>query len=167
MNFQKNRMLLGIPFFVIINFFILKYTILLFREEFNEWYLLILAIFLGILHILPIIYESDKSTVLGRFVAKTMGVWTWILMFLTMDVVAIYILDYVFTIPKWIMCLILAIVPILTIYNYYHAHDLKINEQIIELNNLKEEMDIVHFSDVHFGSIRHREIIEKVAKGLK
>lgn len=33
MNFQKNRMLLGIPFFVIINFFILKYTILLFRED--------------------------------------------------------------------------------------------------------------------------------------
>ena len=87
MNFQKSRMLIGIPFFVIINFFILKYTILLFREEFNEWYLLILAIFLGILHILPIIYESDKSTVLGRFVAKTMGVWTWILMFLAMDVV--------------------------------------------------------------------------------
>ena len=167
MNFQKNRMLIGIPFFVIINFFILKYTILLFKEEFNEWYLFILAIFLGILHILPIIYESDKSTVLGRFVAKTMGVWTWILMFLTMDVVAIYILNYVFTLTNWIICLILAIVPILTIYNYYHAHNLKINEQIIELDNLKEEINIVHFSDVHFGSIRHREVIEKVVIGLK
>lgn len=167
MNFQKHRMLVGIPFFVIINFFILKYTILLFRESFNEWYLLILAIFLGILHILPIIFESDKSTILGRFISKIMGVWTWILMFLTMDVVAIYILDYVFTLPVWSRCIILAIVPVLTIYNYYHAHNLKINEQIIELDDLAEEINIVHFSDVHFGSIRHREIIEKLANGLK
>ena len=166
MNFQKTRMLIGVPFLLVIYFFVIKYTILLFTEV-NEWYIVIIALILGILRILPIIFESEKSTKLGRFLANIMGVWSWVWMFLAMDVTAIYILDYVFTLPFWLICCILAIVPILTIYNYYHAHKLIIHEKLIELDNLAEDVNIVHLSDVHFGSIRHREIIEKVANGLK
>ncbi|MDO5849657.1 MAG: metallophosphoesterase [Methanobacteriaceae archaeon] len=166
MNFQKHRMLIGIPFLVIINFFVIKYTTLLFAEI-NEWYILIIALILGILKILPLIFESEKSTKLGRFLSKMMGVWSWVWMFLAMDVTAIYILDYVFTLPFWLILAILAIVPILTVYNYYHAHKLIIHDRVIELNNLAEDVNIVHFSDVHFGSIRHREIIKKIANGLK
>ena len=43
MNFQKTRMLIGVPFLLVIYFFVIKYTILLFTEI-NEWYIVIIAL---------------------------------------------------------------------------------------------------------------------------
>lgn len=166
MNFQKTRMITAIPFYIIINFFILKYLLLLFTDV-NNWYMLGISVILAIIHLIPIVYENDKSTKLGRLFAEFSGVWTWILMFLAMDVVAIYIIDYLYTLPVWLKCAILCIVPILAVYNYYHAHKLVIKEKTIKLDNLKEEVNLIHFSDVHFGSIRHRKIIRLIADALK
>ena len=66
----------------------------------------------------------------------------------------------------WFIILSLAIILLIGVYNYYKAHKLVVNEKTIELDNLKEELNIAHFSDVHFGSIRHKKIINDLRDKL-
>ena len=53
------------------------------------------------------------------------------------------------------------------IYNYFHAHKLVVKQHTLRLDNLKEDVNIVHLSDVHFGAVRHKKIINQVANKLK
>ena len=69
--------------------------------------------------------------------------------------------------PIEINVILLAIVPILGVYNYYKAHKLVVNEETLVLDNLAHDINIVHLSDVHFGSVRHKKIIQKIADKLK
>ena len=66
-----------------------------------------------------------------------------------------------------IRVILLAIVPILGVYNYYKAHKLVVNEKTLKLDNLKYDINIVHLSDVHFGSVRHKKIIRQISDKLK
>ncbi len=69
--------------------------------------------------------------------------------------------------PKSINLIFLSIVPILGAYNYYKAHKLVVNEKTLTLDGLSRDINIAQLSDVHFGSIRHRQIIESIADKLK
>ena len=43
----------------------------------SDVYLIILAVVIGLLHFIPMFFESKKSTVVGRFLTTIDGVWMW------------------------------------------------------------------------------------------
>lgn len=91
----------------------------------------------------------------------------WASLMFLIDVLVIYLIGIFVKLPKLIILVLLAVVPILGVYNYYNAHKLVVNERTLKLDNLTQDIDIVHLSDVHFGAVRHKEIIEQVAGKLK
>ena len=151
---------------MIFQFFLLKYIFLLILKV-SDGYLIILAILFGLIHSLPMFFEAKKSTALGRLISTLDGVWMWASVMFLIDIVAIYIVGMFITLPKGLIFCLLAIVPILGIYNYYQAHNLVVNEKVLELDNLAHDINIVHLSDVHFGSIRHKSHIRKISSKLK
>lgn len=154
------------PLLMIMDFFILKYLLLLFGGL-NDVYLLLIIFILGLLHFVPMLFEMKKSTFFGRILTEIDGIWRGFSFFIIFALVIIYALNCFISLPFIIIESILVLVLILCIYNYYHAHQLIIKERVIELDNLKEDINIVHLSDVHFGSIRHKRIIKQLADSLK
>lgn len=151
---------------MIFQFFLLKYLFLLLGDV-SEGHLIILAILLGLIHCMPMFFEAKKSTYLGRLLSTIDGIWMWASVMFLIDIVVIYIIGTFIMLPKILIYCLLAIVPVLGIYNYYKAHHLVVNEKILELDNLNREYNIVHLSDVHFGSVRHDEIIRQIVSKLK
>lgn len=166
MSFRTRRVLFITPFYMIFQFYLLKYIFLLISEV-NDVYLLILAILLGLIHCVPMFFEAKKSTILGRVLSTIDGIWMWASVMFLIDIVVIYIIGMFISLPLELICCLLAIVPLLGIYNYYKAHNLVVNEEVLELNNLSRDINIIHLSDVHFGSVRHKEIIHQIVLKLK
>ena len=165
MSFRTKRVIFITPFYIIFQFFLLKYIFLLIGQV-SDIYLAISAVLLGLIHLLPMFFEARKSTVLGRLLSTIDGVWMWASVMFLIDIVVIYIVGMFIALPAGLIYCLLAVVPILGIYNYYKAHKLVINEETLELDNLARDINIVHLSDVHFGSVRHREIITQIVLKL-
>ncbi len=151
---------------MIFQFFLLKYIFLLFCQV-TDIYLIGLSICLGLLHCVPMFFEAKKSTCVGRFLQTADGVWMWASVMFLIDIVAIYIIGYFVNIPKSVIFILLFIVPVLGVYNYHKAHKLVVNEKILEFDNLTKDINIVQLSDVHFGSVRHKQIISQISEKLK
>ena len=166
MSFRTRRVLFITPFYMLFEFYLLKYIFLLFGGL-NDAYLLILTVLIGLLHCGPMFFEAKKSTSLGRFLSTVNGVWMWASVMFFIDIVIIYVIGLFVELPLEIIVLMLAIVPLLGIYNFHNAHKLIVNEKTINIGNLSQDINIVHLSDVHFGSVRHKEIIFKIADKLK
>ena len=166
MSFRTRRVLFMTPFYIIFQFFLLKYIFLLLGGV-NDCYLILLSISIGLMHCVPMFFEAKKSTVPGRLLSTIDGVWLWASLMFLIDIAVIYLIGMFVNLPYAFICIALAIVPILGVYNYYKAHKLVVNEKIIELDNLLRDINIVHLSDVHFGSVRHKEIIHKISSKLK
>lgn len=83
------------------------------------------------------------------------------------DILVIYMIGSIAVLPVWINMMLLAIVPVCGVYNYWKAHHLAVNEKTLELKNLSRDINIAQLSDVHFGSVRHRKIISDIADKLK
>ncbi|WP_407411872.1 metallophosphoesterase [Methanobrevibacter sp.] len=166
MSFRTKRVLFITPFYMIFQFFLLKYLFLLLGDV-SDGHLIILTILLGLIHCMPMFFEAKKSTYLGRLLSTIDGIWMWASVMFLIDIVVIYIIGTFIMLPKIFIYCLLAIVPVLGIYNYYKAHHLVVNEKILELDNLTRDFNIVHLSDVHFGSVRHNEIIHQIVSKLK
>lgn len=166
MSFRTRRVLFMTPLYMLFYFFLLKYTCLLLGGLWDG-YVLLLTILLGLLHFTPMLFESQKSRKLTRFLSTLYGVWMWISVMLLIDVVVIYVVGGFINISQGAVLALLAVIPILGIYNYYKAHNLVVNEKTLVIDNLNQEINIVHLSDIHFGSVRHKQIIEDVASKLK
>ena len=154
------------PFYILFQFFLLKYLFLLFGGI-SDVYLALIAILIGLMHCVPMLFEEKKSTIIGRFLANVNGVWLWASLMFLIDLVIIHLIGNFVTLPFTVICILIAIVPILAIYNFYKAHKLVINEKTLLLDNLAHDINIVHLSDVHFGSVRHKSIIRDIAEKLK
>lgn len=154
------------PFYIVFQFFLLKYLFLLFGGV-NDMYLVLIAILIGLLHCVPMFFEAKKSTFVGRFLANVDGIWLWASLMFLIDLIVIYLIGSFVTLPFMVTCILIAIVPVLAIYNFYKAHKLVVNEKTLVLDNLHRDIDIVHLSDVHFGSVRHKGIIRDIAEKLK
>lgn len=166
MSFRSRRVLFSTPFYMIFQFFLLKYMFRLIGGV-DDSILIIMAIIFGLLRVIPMIFEEKKSRPVTRFLQTIDGVWMWASLMIFIEVMAIYLIGMFAEIPRGVVCLLLAIIPVLGVYNYYHAHKLVVHERILELDNLTQDINIVHLSDVHFGAVRHKEIIEQVADKLK
>ena len=166
MSFRTKRVLFITPFYMIFQFFLLKYLFLLLGDVY-EGHLIILAILIGLIHCIPMFFEARNSTSLGRLLSTIDGIWMWASVMFLIDLVVIYIIGIFAPLPNILIYCLLAIVPILGIYNYYKAHHLVVNEKTLELDNLTRDINIVHLSDVHFGSVRHKKIIRQITSKLK
>lgn len=166
MSVRTRRVLFITPVYMIFEFFLLKYLFLLFGGL-NDAYLILLTAIIGALHFLPMLFEEKKSRVITRFLETINGVWMWASLMFLIDILMIYLLNVFISIPQNVVYVFLGIVPILGIYNYYKAHKLVINEEVLEFDNLSCDINIVHLSDVHFGAVRHKQIISQIAEKLK
>ena len=166
MSFRTRRVLISTPFYMVFQFYLLKYILLLIGEV-NDSYLVLFSICTGLIRCVPMFFEARKSTSFGRLLSTIDGVWMWAALMFLIDNVAIYLIKMFVTIPNWLIYILLAIVPVVGVYNYYHAHKLVVNEEILKIDNLTQDINIVHLSDVHFGSVRHKDIIHQIALKLK
>ena len=129
--------------------------------------ILALTVLVGLLHLVPMFFEAKKSTVIGRFLSAVDGVWMWASVMFLIDILIIYASSIFIHLPAEVNICLLAIVPLLGIYNYYKAHKLVVNEKTLKLDNLRRDINVVQLSDVHFGSVRHKKIVRQIVDKLK
>ena len=166
MSFRTWRVILMTPFYMLFEFFLLKYIFMLFYPL-DNLVILGLVVIVGLLRLVPMFLEAKKSTVFGRFMATVDGIWMWASVMFLIDILIIYALSLFIHLPAEVNMFLLAIVPLLGIYNYYKAHKLVVNEETLKLDNLSRDINIVQMSDVHFGSVRHKKIIRQIVDKLK
>jgi predicted MPP superfamily phosphohydrolase len=111
--------------------------------------------------------EERKSTYIGRLSSTVYGVWEWVLVMLLIYLIIIYVLKSLFVIPLFMISLFLLTIPLIGIYAYYNAHKIVVKERLLTFEKLDKEYNIIHLSDVHFGSIRHETIIKDIFEVLK
>ncbi|MBQ2962755.1 metallophosphoesterase [Methanobrevibacter sp.] len=161
MSFRTRRVIMSTPFMMLYEFFLMKYLFLLFGGL-EDIYLLLLTVLFAILKIVPMLFEERKSRRITRFLDHISAFWIFMSLFTFFDLLLIYAIGAYIELPIYIIVLLLMIVPLITIYSYCHAHKIIVHEKIIELDNINQDMNIAHLSDVHFGSIRHKEIINDI-----
>ena len=165
MSFRTKRVLLSTPFYMLFEFYLFKYIFLLFGGL-DDIYLLLLTILIGLNRFSPMLFEAHKSRKITRFLTTVDGLWMWASLMFLLDIIMIYVIGSFITLPSIVIVALLAIVPILGAYNYWKAHNLVVNEKTLEFNNLQRDINIAHLSDVHFGSVRHKEIISDIKDKL-
>ena len=166
MSFRTKRVLFITPFYTLFQFFLIKYLLLLVCPV-DDAYITLAAVLIGLNHFVPMLFEARKSRRPTRFLTTLDGVWMWMSLFFFMDILIIYLIGNFVSLPIEFRLIFLAIVPILGIYNYHKAHKLVVKEEVLKIDNLSQNVTIAHLSDVHFGSVRHRQIIRQIASKLK
>lgn len=166
MSFRTRRVTMSTPLYMLFYFFLLKYLLSL-LGDINDAYILVLTIVLGLLQLVPMLLEAKKSRKITRFLSIVYGVWIWMALMFLIDIIIIYLVGSFIQIPKFVIMLMLAIVPILGVYNYYRAHKLIVSEKTLEFDNLSSDINIAHLSDIHFGSLRHKQVIKQVSSKLR
>ncbi|MBQ2666467.1 metallophosphoesterase [Methanobrevibacter sp.] len=165
MSFRTKRVLFITPFYMLFEFFLLKY-IGLFVGGLNDIYLLLITILIGLNHFLPMLFEARKSRRVTRILTTLDGVWMWASVMFFFDLIAIYSIGSFIALSMTVNVLLLSIVPILGVYSYWRAHKLVVHEKTLIFTNLERDINIAHLSDVHFGSVRHRKIISDIKDKL-
>ena len=150
---------------MLFEFFLLKYIFLLFGGI-DDAYLLFITILIGLNHFLPMLFEARKSRRITRFLTTLDGIWMWASVMFLIDIIIIYLMGCFIELPMILIVALLAIVPVLGVYNYWKAHRLVVNEKTLAFDNLPREINIAHLSDVHFGSVRHKKIIADISDKL-
>ena len=163
---RTERVLFTTPFYMLFDFFILKYLFLLFGGISN-WHILILTIIIGLMHFLPTLLETKKSRGITRFIARFYGFFVWCSLMFLIELIFINVFGLFISVPIGIIVLLLTAVPLFGLYNYHHAHQIKVKERTLKFENLKEDVNIVHLTDVHFGSLMHAESMKNLAEELK
>ena len=158
MSFRIRRVLMSTPLIAIFEFFLMKFMFLLFGGL-NDLYLLLLTVLFVLLNTVPMFFEEKKSRFITRALDEISGFWIWMSLFFFFDILFIYIIGAFVKLPFYLIVVLLLLVPIITIYSYWHAHRIIVHEKTIELDKIKQDINIVHLSDVHFGAIRHKKII--------
>ena len=165
MSFRTRRVLRTTPLIAIFEFFLMKYLFLLFGGLEDSHLLLLTALFV-LLNTLPMFFEEKKSRFITRALDEISGFWIWMSLFFFFDILFIYIIGAFVELPFYLIVALLLLVPIITIYSYWHAHKIIIHEKTIELDKINQDINIVHLSDVHFGAIRHKKIISDLRDKL-
>lgn len=166
MSFRTKRVILSTFLVMIYEFFLMKYLFLLFGGL-DDICLLLLTILFGILNMVPMFFEEKKSRPITRLLDTISGFWIWMSLFYLFVILIIYIGGVYIDWPFYIIVILVLLVPLLTVYSYFHAHKIIIHERTIQMDNINEDINIAHLSDVHFGSTRHDKIIRDLSDKLK
>lgn len=165
MSYRTRRVLFSAPLFAILEFFLLKYIFSLFGGI-NDVYLLLIVFLLFLLQVIPMFFEEKKSTAAGRLFSTIFGIWEWFLVMLLIDALLIFLIGRFITISTDVILFSLLMILLVGIYAYYNAHLITVKEKTLEFDNLDRDYTIAHLSDVHFGSVRHKQIIKDLGEKL-
>lgn len=166
MSFRTRRILFSTPLFMLFEFFFFKYLLSLFIEV-NEIYLIVLVIILGLIQSVPMFFEEKNSTPIGRCLTTFFGVLEWFLMMGVFYLIIVYGLGLFIKIPRKLLYLGLFVIAVIGIYAYVHAHQIIVKKKLLTFDNLDRDYNIIHISDVHFGSVRNDEIISGICDRIK
>ncbi len=166
MSFRTRRILKTTPLFMIMEYIVLRYLLSLFSVT-NDIMLIPMVLILGAMQCVPMLFEEKKSTRTGRFVSTLFGIWEWVFVMLLIYLAVIFIVEYFIRIPPAVLSLILLTIPAIGAYAYINAHRIVVKERTLVFDNLKKEYNIIHISDVHFGSIRHEKIIRDITSKIQ
>ena len=165
MSFRTRRVLMSSPFYALISYLVLNYISSLLEVK-ATLYILLFVLFMWSIHVVPMFFEKEKSSMLGRCLTRLFGVWEWVLVMLIIYSAILFILGFLIKIPKTLIICLLLTIPVIGAYSYYNAHKIVIKERVLEFDNLGKDYNIVHLSDVHFGSIMHKKSISNLARKL-
>lgn len=153
------------PIYMLFEFFLLKYLFMLFYPL-NDLTLVCITIIIGILHVVPMLAEEKKTRFITRILTEISAIWMWASLMYLIDIIVINIIAQFIDLHLQIRIMMLAVVPLIGIYAYYKAHKLVVNEKTIKLDNINREVNIAHLSDVHFGAVRYKKIINQLRDTL-
>lgn len=165
MSFRTRRVLISTPFYMLYEFFLLKYIFLL-LGGIVDVHILFLTVMISLIRFVPALFEERKSRKVTRFLSTVDGIWMWASVMFLIDILIIYLIGSFARLSFEMNLLMLVVVPVLGAYNYWKAHRLVVNEKTIVLDNLEHDINIAQMSDVHFGSVRHRQVISQIASKL-
>lgn len=148
--------------FASVLFFVAYISLNLFIDL-NFYLLFSIATLLSTINTVSSVYEKRKTRRVTRYLAEFSHFLLWFcLMYLILSV-AIYLILSIVKIPiNYLIIIYLTIIPLITIYCYIKANKIKIKEHTLFIKNLKEEVNIIHFSDVHIGSIRGKKLLKNI-----
>jgi len=158
--------IIGTLFFGFVVFFVSYISLNLFISI-NPYFLFLIAILLSSINTISSNYEKEKTRKITRYLSEFSQFILWFsLMYLILST-AIYLLNLVVKIPiDYLITIYIIIIPTITIYGYIKAHKIKIKEHNLFIKNLKEEITIIHFSDVHIGSIRGEKLLKDIVSKI-
>ena len=166
MSFRTKRIILITPFYMIFEYFLLKYMFMLICPL-SDGILISMALAAGLLHLVPAFFEEKKSRRITRILSEISAIWIWASMMFLIEIVFIYIAGMFIKIDKTLIVMIFLLVPLIGIYAYYKAHKLIVNERILKSDKLSGDINIAHVSDIHFGSVRYKKSLNQLADKLK
>ena len=166
MSFRERRVLLMTPFYMLFEFFLLKYLFALIGGV-SDISILALTVVIGIMNFLPMLFEKNKSTFMGRLITEISAVWMWASLMYLIEIIIIYAAGTVIAIPEYVIYIALLIVPAIGVYGYWNAHRIVVKDHVVNVDNLTSDINLIHISDIHFGSVRYKKIIKQLADTLK
>ena len=162
MSFRTRRVTFMTPFYMLFEFFLLKFLFMLFYPL-DDWTLLLITVLIGILNIAPMLLEEKKTRFITRLLTEISAIWMWASLMFFIDIVIIYLIG---NLSQSVIYIMLLAVPLIGIYAYYKAHKLVIKQKEVKLDSLEKDVNIVHLSDVHFGAVRYKKIINQLKDTL-
>ncbi|MDO5848139.1 MAG: metallophosphoesterase [Methanobrevibacter sp.] len=133
----------------------------------NDLECLAVSLTLSVLNVVCVYIEFVNSNGITRFIVEVLDSLNWVALMYLFLAIAILLFNY-FVCTTSLFCnrLSLLLIVGLFIYGYYNAHTPKITERTLYLKNLQEEIDIIHLSDIHVGSIRRQGLLKKLSKKI-
>ena len=126
-------------------------------------YQISIVLFIGAFTLIPIAIELKKSNVITRSMMEIAEIIKWMFLMYVFLTIAIYIIEIAINIPIEILILLfISIVPILTIYAYIKAHKIKLKSYDLKIANLNDDIELIHISDLHIGSIRNKKLLKNI-----
>lgn len=165
MSFRTRRVIFMTPFYMLFEFFLFKYIFMLFYPL-DDLTLLILTIIVGILNVVPMLAEEKKTRFITRLLTEISTTWMWASLMFLIDIIVIYVLGQFIELSLSLCLLMLLAVPLIGVHAYWKAHKLIINEKTIKFDDLENDVNIAHLSDVHFGAVRYKKIITQIRDAL-
>jgi len=130
-------------------------------------YQISIPVFIGAFTLIPIAIELKKSNSITRTMMEIAEILKWMSLMYGFLVFAIYIIQIAIEIPTEIIALLfLAIVLVLAIYAYIKAHHIKIKSYDLKISNLNDDIELIHISDLHIGSIRNRRLLKNIVNKI-
>lgn len=169
MKFPKSRFTFKVFQLILLSIFyflLLKYASYLFYPLTDFEAFIIVAV-LAVLEIVAVYVEFRKSNHLSRFAITVLDSLKWFAIMIAVLSAIIFLVNVaLIKTPIVYNRFALVLVIALFIYGYYNGHNPQIVERTIYLDNLEEDIDIIHISDIHIGSVRTPDILKKVVSKI-
>lgn len=155
------QFILSILYFLMLEYISYVFYPLTFNQIIN------ILIVLFVIQMIAIFIEFIKSNPVSRFIVTVLDSLIWFAVMFSFIFILNFIVEgYSFKIPLIFNGILAIFIVGLFIYGYYNAHNPQIVERTLHLDNLDEEINIIHISDIHVGSIRTPSILEKVVSKI-